>query len=222
MFRKKLKICYDDNLSLEDAKSIFKTVPHNFPGYFRTMHKNFFDPVVKKFLPFTKTIKSCPGFVNLYKRSLLMTCPFDVYAVFKDNEIYKQKAGTNLPEMLTIHDDPFVKYAGNHDYKFIVKLWLAVQVHSDVSFIVSDSLYHFNKRVVFPGIIDKDYKFYMSCFIPIKKDQDELYLKKGDPLLLLTPMCENKIKLSFEKIQRTEYTDTKFSSLKRYVMDKIL
>ena len=59
--------------------------------------------------------------------------------------------------------------------------------------------------------------------MPVRKRQTELYIKQGDPLFLIVPMCEDKIKLKIKKNNNvsTQNTTFTFSSLKEFVMDKL-
>ena len=72
-----------------------------------------------------------------------------------------------------------------------------------------------------PGIINSNYKRDLTFFIPIENDTKDLYIKKGDPLFLLTPLCENKIKINYKILKHLKPNLT-FSTLKKYLMDKLI
>jgi hypothetical protein len=226
MFNKKVRVNYLNILSEKDAKKMIQTIPNNFPSYFNSIPKTYFDPTLKKSLPFLRTIKSCPGFINLYKRSILITSPYDLYAEFDNEKILFQEVGRTKIKPIHFHENyQFLSYIDNKDYKFIIKIDMPFSLDSNVSFLLNDSSYHFNKFKVLPGILNKSYDGdSVNFFIPIKKNTKELHIRQGDPLFLLTPMCEDKINLSFKKVKNFNVDKNKltFSSLKYYVMDKLI
>lgn len=229
LFSKKLIIKYMDFLENKDAEDMVQKIPNNFPKYFYSIPKTMFNPVKKKFIPYARTIKTCSGFINLYKRSLLLTSPFDMYVEFNNNEIIDQKIGQNIPDYfinLCLHIHPgqqFLDYVPNNKkYKFILKITLPFLIDGNVSIKISKSDYHFNNFDVLPGIISNKYKEKMHIFIPIEKERNEFYIKKGDPLCLMTPLCETKIKLKFKKLKENEKSYLTFSSLKNFSLKNLI
>tara|TARA_R100000479_G_C6321060_1_gene177738 strand:- start:66 stop:740 length:675 start_codon:yes stop_codon:yes gene_type:complete len=221
IFRKKVSIEYEDFLKKEDAMNMVKQIPENFPKYFFSIPKTNFNPEKSKFIPYQKTIKTCPGFVNLYKRSLLVTLPFDLYVEFDENKILDQKAGQTDLNVAGIHSDKqLLFYVNNKEYKFLLKITLPFIINSNVSLLISPSCYHFNDFNVLSGIINSKYKRDMNFFIPIKKNQNELYLKQGEALFLMTPLCENKIKLNFKQ-KNNMYPNLTFSTLKQNILKNL-
>jgi len=220
-FRKKVNIEYANILKKEDAMNMVKTIPGNLPNYFNSIPKNLFNPFLKKFDPTTATIKSCPGFINLYKRSLLVTLPFDLYILFGKNKILSQKAGRTGWNVATLHsNEQLLSYVNNKEYKFLLKINLPFVIDSNVSLLMSPSCYHFNDFNVLSGIINSKYKRDINCFIPIKKEQNELYLKQGQALFLLTPLCEDKIKLNFKPMNKM-YPNLTFRTLKQHILKNL-
>ena len=175
--------------------------------YFATIPKTRFEPTLKKFLPFLNTIKTCPGFINLYKRSLLVTSPFDIYVELNDKEIVLQKIGKLNWQTVKVHsNEQLLNYVNTKDYKFILKIELPFILKSDVSLLLSDSSYHFNNLNVFSGIISKNYDSTISFFIPIKKETNTIYIKKD---------------LKFKKTAEEINQSLTFSELKKFILDKV-
>ena len=223
-FRKKLIIKYYYPLKKEDAEGMFKKIPDNFPKYFFTIPKTMFNVERKKFVPYLTTIKTCPGFINLYKRSLLFTSPFDIYIELDDNKIISARAGKTDFQVASIHQgQQFLDYVPNNkEYKFILKINLPFLINSNVSMHMSESFYHFNQFNVLPGIIPSSYKGDINFFIPVKKEKNEIYIKKGDPLFLITPLCETGVKLKFKKIETNDTTYLTFSTLKKHILKNLI
>jgi|TARA_R110000787_G_scaffold46734_1_gene113503 hypothetical protein len=224
MFRKKLIIKYTDILEKKDAEDMFKKIPDNFPKYFLSIPKTIFNPELKKFIPYARTIKTCPGFINLYKRSLLITSPFDIYIELGDDKIISSTAGQTNFKIADIHsEEQFLKYIPNNKkYKFIIKINLPFFIDTNISLSMNPSYYHFNDLNVLPGILPFNYKGDIHFFIPIEKEKNQIYIKKGDPLFLLTPLCEKKINLKFKKYNNTYKPSLTFSTLKKYILKNII
>ena len=224
LFRKKLVIKYFYPLERKDAEDMFKKIPNNFPKYFLSIPKTMFDAGTKKFIPYARTIKTCPGFINLYKRSLLFTSPFDIYIQLDDNKIIDAKAGrTNFQVAELHHGQQFLDYVPNNKkYKFIIKINLPFLIDTNVSISMSESIYHFNEFNVLPGIIPSSFKGYMNFIVPIEKEKNELYIKKGDPLFLFTPLCETEISLRFKKVEKDDRAHLTFSTLKKYILENLI
>ena len=224
MFKKKININYTNILQKKDAEEMFKTMPFNFPSYFKSIPKERFHLKYKKFLPFLKTIKTCPGFINLYKRSILVTSPYDIFIIFNENDIDFQRVGV-MPDYKAaiIHEnDQFLMYTNNKKYKFILKIQLPITLNSKVPLLLSESSYHLSDFKKLSGIIPSNYYNDLNFFIPIKKDINEIYIKKGDPLFLLTPLCVDKVKLKFNENKTNHRPELTFTGLKKYIMDKII
>lgn len=222
-FRKKLIVEYMDILDKNDAKDIFKIIPNNYPKYFFSIPKEQFHPEKKKFFPYARTIKTCPGFINLYKRSLLITSPFDIYIELDEDRIIESEAGQTQFNVAKLHsNEQFLDYTPNNKYKFIMKINLPFYINTNVSLHISPSIYHFNNFNILPGIIPNNYEGQMNFFIPIKKERDELHIKKGDPLFLMTPLCEKTIQLKFEKLKQNKKNFLEFSSLKKFSLKNLI
>ena len=227
-FRKKIIVNYHDSiLEKEDIEQCFNKIPKNLPKYFSSIPKNMFSLKSKKFIPYLRTIKTCPGFINLYKRSLLVTSPFDIYVGLEGTKIIDMKAGRTNFEIAEEHPgDQFLNYTPNKVYKCILKISLPFEFDSNVSLFMSETFYHFNDFNVLPGILPSSYNSGINFFIPVKKNQNDLYIKKGDPLFLLTPLCETEVKLKFKKINKNLSPSSikdnlTFSSLKKYILKNV-
>ena len=223
MFNKKLTVEINYPIDEETIKNSIKTIPENFPKYFKTIPKKQFSLSFKRFIPFLKTIKSCPGFINICKRSILITAPSDAYALFDKNQILTQRTGLSSFTTFSVQEnDQLLSYVPNKDYKFIVKYMFPYRFKTNFSYLINQASYHFPNIQILPGIIDSTYNDTLSFFIFIKKDQDELYIKQGDVLGLITPLCENKLKLKFKRKKPEEYNQLfTFDNTKKFILKKL-
>lgn len=222
-FKKKITVKHTDLLETIDAKNMFSIIPKNFPNYFSSIPKTVMHPKSKKYIPYYRTIKTCPAFINLFKRSLLVKSPFDIFMEFNDVDVIHFKAGqTNFPAIEKHTGLQFLDYVPQNKFKFIIKLNLPIVFETNVSLHLSESNYHFNNFSVLPGIFPKNSSHKMIVFIPIEKEKNELFIRKGDPICILTPLCESSIKLNFEELKNGLKPFLTFSSLKKYVLKNLI
>lgn len=142
-----------------------------------------------------KTIKSCPGFHELYSKGFILEnwCDF-VMNVTEDSMSYHYSNGANP----ILHNNNQTE-PGFMDH-FIIKLnspWI-VQTKEDVSWFLSPaqwSLEKYNFHVL-PGIVNFHYQTGSNVFITIKKGvPDQFLLPMGQPLAHFIPLTDKKIKI---------------------------
>ena len=75
-----------NQIPVKILKQFLLTFPHNIPKYFKDIPSNFFDNKNRQ-IRSRKTVKTCSGFINLFKRSILFTSPYDIELFFEGKEI---------------------------------------------------------------------------------------------------------------------------------------
>jgi len=173
-----------------------------------------------------KTIKTCSGFINLFKRSLVFLSPFDI-EIFIDNGLLKGTVGAApLQNYFTIHQqDQFLKYVKS-DYEVILKFMPQIRLKSNFSLLVSNPWWHLNNFEIIPGIINAKETSELNIFIPVKKNQKHLYIKQNTPLCYINFETSENVKLIYNN---TKYNLSDnlglfytFSNLKRKLLKNIL
>lgn len=225
MFFKNNKVIIQSNIiPINILKKFLLSFPNNMPTYFKNIPRHFEDNGIiwKK----NKTIKTCSGFINLFKRSLVFASPFDI-EIFIDNGTLKGSVGsTPLQNYFTIHQqDQFLKYVES-DYEVILKFIPQIRLKSNFSLLVSNPWWHLNNFEIIPGVVNAKETSELNIFIPLKKNQKHLYIKQN------TPLCY--INFETSKNVNIVYDDTKynlsdnlglfytFSNLKRKLLKNIL
>jgi hypothetical protein len=62
----------------------------------------------------------------------------------------------------------------------------------------------------------------MNVFFFVYKNQEEVIIKKGDPLAYMTFLTDKKVKFKYENIEKKEHPFIKtFSRLKKFTIDSI-
>jgi len=229
MFSKTIKIFTDPKgyvtYTKEEIKNYFSFFPKNLPSYFNVIPKNIFNTKLNSFLKNQKTIKTCPGFINFHKRSILFSSPFDIQLIFDEEKIIYASVGTNnrvIDSIIFPHtQDQFLTYMPSSKYKLIIKIDFHINILSNVSILLHNPWYHINSLNIPPGILPNNWDNRLNIFIAIPKDQKELIIKQGDPLFMMTPTTEKKIKLKFcEKSLYIPFFKT-FSFAKKFFTENI-
>ena len=122
-------------------------------------------------------------------------------------------------------DWDFINYA-NSDYAHILKFGPSFTIQCDYVSMISNAWWHMNDFEVIPGIINCKKPMEMNVFIPIKKEQNHLYIPQGTPLCYITFETDKQLKLSF-KNKGYNYAEHqglfyRFSNLKDKLLKSIL
>lgn len=223
-------IIQSNEIPIHICKNFLHSFPNNIPRYFKNIPKHFKDQEDKIFKRYT-TLKTCSGFVNLFKRSLLFTCPYDIEIHIEKNGLnrygFKGFVGSkSLNENFTIHpSSQFLDYV-NTDYAFILKFNSFINIKSKYSFIISNPWWHLNNFEIIPGMVNPKGTSELNIFMPIKKDQKYLYIKQNTPLCYINFETSKQLKIVYDK---TKYKDSDnlglfytFSNLKNKLLKNIL
>jgi len=230
MFNKKIKISVDNNgtpnYDVKDLPNYFSIIPKNFPLYFNTIPKTIYNSKLHFFNKQHRTIKTCAGFINLFKRSILVRSPLDIQVIFNDTQIEIINVGVEAcsKPVVTQHDNiQLLDYVPHQEkYKMIIKINFWINIDPSVSLLMHNPWYHFLKTEICPGILPKNYNGNLNFFIPIEKNKKELLIRQGDPLFMLTPLTESSLKLTFEKKEVNHIFHPTFSLLKKYILNNVI
>jgi len=224
LFKKNKVIIQSNVIPIDIVKNFLLSFPYNMPKYFKNIPSHFEDNgrMWKK----NKTIKTCSGFINLFKRSLVFLSPFDI-EIFIDNGVLNGNVGDlPLQNYFTIHShDQFLKYVKS-DYEVILKFNCQIRVKSDFSLIISNPWWHLNDFEIVPGVINAKETSQLNLFIPIKKNQKYLYIKQNTPLCYINFETSKNVNLIYDKTKHNLLDNLglfyTFSNLKRKLLKNIL
>ena len=226
MFVREKEIIVQSNvIPTKILKNHLVSFPHNLPKYFKDIPSSFFDNQKRRIRSKT-TIRTCSGFINLFKRSILFTSPYDIELFIEPNEIRGSVGGLDWTKYFMHHPDwDFINYA-NSDYAHILKFGPSFTIQCDYVSMISNPWWHMNDFEVIPGVINCKKPMEMNVFIPIKKEQNHLYIPQGTPLCYITFETDKQLKLSF-KNKGYNYAEHqglfyRFSNLKDKLLKSIL
>ena len=108
IFNKKKEITIQTNgVPVHILKNFLLSFPSNIPKYFKDIPKSFFDNQKRKVRSRT-TIRTCSGFINLFKRSIVFTSPYDIELFIEPKEI---KGHFNKGDHIKILDKNMIEFA---------------------------------------------------------------------------------------------------------------
>jgi hypothetical protein len=207
--------------TIEELKESLSMMPDNLPEYWKKIPNKVMDKDV--WFKAHRNIKTCSGFINLFKRSIVFKMPFDLHIVFNDKGIEQAHVGTVnvkfINNFLHIHQNfQFLDYINKPEYKFILKIRPQIFMDSNVPLLCHKNTYEFNGCDVLPGIISDAYKDEMNFFMPILTNCKEMYVKKGTPMFMITPLNHQKLNVKFEEREITNKFGKVFSNFKKYIL----
>jgi hypothetical protein len=192
--KEKLEI-YSNNIPIEFLKNFFKIFPNNLPNYFKNIPKQ---------CPFSKfrndkTIKTCSGIVNFYKRSLVFLSPFDIEYVIENETVHVKIPDLNLGEIKFHNNNQFLDYINKNIYLCISKLCFNIFLKSNVPLIITNPAWQFNDFEILPGILNATNPMELNLFLPVKKNIKNIFIKQNTPLCMIHTETNKKIEIIFNK-----------------------
>ena len=198
MFKRNKDIIIRTNeIPVDILKNFLLTFPHNMPNYFKDIPSTFFDNK-KRPIRSNKTIRSCSGFINLFKRSIVFTSPYDIELFIDNGEIRGNVGGSSWNKYIQHHPDwQFIDYAKS-DWERVIKFGIFCNIQSPYNLIISNPWWHMNDFQIIPGIINCKEPLDLNVFIPIKKGQNHLYIRQGSPLAYINFETDNQLNLVYK------------------------
>tara|TARA_Y100000114_G_scaffold20065_1_gene16120 strand:+ start:61 stop:744 length:684 start_codon:yes stop_codon:yes gene_type:complete len=226
MFNRKNELIIKTNeIPVNILKKHLLLFPYNMPKYFKDIPSTFVDEINRR-IRSKKTVKSCSGFINLFKRSIVFTSPYDIELFIEHNEIRGSVGGHDWKKYFNHHADwQFIDYAKS-DYAYILKFCPYFNIQCNKTLIVSNPWWHMNKFEIIPGLINCKEPLDLNIFIPIKKGQNHLYIPQNTPLCYINFETDKQIELIFSDKQY-KYSDYqglfyRFTNLKDKLLKNII
>ena len=175
------------------------------------------------------TMKSCVGFLDLYKTGFIIPNWSDViFRTYPDGSWAYKQAAENLPQ-ITSHNSNQYGDLQNLIHAKIESPWIITE-KTGVSFLFTDpkwnKLKNINDFVVLDGVVNFKYQHSTHINIFIQQKDNQINLNAGDPLVHLIPLSDKKVKIKNHLVDETEYTNIKNKSSycskfsKKYMFNK--
>ena len=217
MLNKKLEI-YSNSIPINFLKNFFKIFPNNLPSYFKNIPKK---------CPFSKfradnTLKTCSGIINYYKKAIVFLSPFDIEFVIEKDQVFVKFGNSNFNGIQFHSNDQFLDYVQNKKYLCISKLIFGIFLKSDVPLLITNPTWALNDFDILPGIINAKKPLELNIFLPIKKEDKNIFIKQNTPLCVIHLETEKNVSLVFNDKKYDSWSTNGlnyiFSSLKNRLL----
>tara|TARA_R100001132_G_C3236986_1_gene69264 strand:- start:45 stop:743 length:699 start_codon:yes stop_codon:yes gene_type:complete len=226
LFKKNKDIIVQTNeIPVKILKNFLLTFPHNLPKYFKDIPTSFFDEK-KRQIRSKKSVRSCSGLINLFKRCIMFTSPYDIELFIEKDGIKGSVGAHPLNRYIQHHANwQFIDYVKS-PYAFILKFIPSVNIKCDYNLIVTNPWWHMNSFETIPGIVNCKEPLELNVFIPIKKKQTHLFIPQGTPLCYIHVETDQQLNLIY-KNKGYKHSDFlglyySFSNLKRKMLNNII
>ena len=177
-----------------------------YPEWWKKLPKESLGHQPKPWIP-QPTMKSCQGFIDSYRNSLIMPMWSDTLIKVNENNLDV----TFSHNWFHQSHDYFQRegYLKNFHHLKIISPWI-FKTKQDIYWSFKKPIYNFENPLdflLFEGVIEFKYQHSTNINIGIKKINKTIKLNFRDPIVLLTPHTEKKIKFknhfvdSMEKFQ---------------------
>ena len=204
---------FSNRIPIDIVKEHLLTFPHNLPSYLKKIPQQFGEG------PHGATVKKCSGMINIFKRTILFTSPFDIEIIFKPDGSWKAFVGSSDlgDNTITQHDNRQLLSHIDTKYKVLLKLSFEINMKCKYPIYVHAPWWHFTGFDTIPGVINCKDPLGLNVFLPVEKKTMRIFIKQHTPLYYLNVETHKKVKLNFkkEKIDTKNYKglDYVFSSL---------
>jgi hypothetical protein len=217
MLNKKLEI-YSNKISIDFVKNFFKIFPNNLPNYFKDIPKNC--PFSR--FKFNNTLRTCSGIINYYKKAIVFLSPFDIEFVIENDQVFIKFGSVNFDGAMIHPNDQFLNYVKNKKYLCVSKLMFGIFLKSNVPLLITNPTWALNNFEILPGIINAETAMELNLFIPIKKEDKNIFIRQNTPLCIIHMETDKNIDIVFNKNKYDSSSENGllyiFSSLKNKLL----
>lgn len=217
MLNKKLEI-YSNNIPIEFLKNFVKVFPNNLPNYFKNIPKK---------CPFSRfradnTLKTCSGIINYYKKAIVFLSPFDIEFVIENDQVFVKFGNSNFNGIQFHSNDQFLDYVQNKKYLCISKLIFGIFLKSDVPLLITNPTWALNDFDILPGIINAKKPLELNIFLPIKKEDKNIFIKQNTPLCVIHMETEKNVNIVFNKNKYNSSSENGLNYIFSSLKDRLL
>jgi hypothetical protein len=159
-----------------------------------------------------KTIKGCPGIINLYKKGIVFPLPTQLEIFFdKDKKQYGWKTSNKNINIVSHNDELYSEFAKQGVNFKIVLPWY-ISCEEDISFDIHKLSWNMRDKIqdfdILPGVTEfvHNKSMIISCFVDYNKTQ-KIDLDPLDVLTIMLPLTEREVKIRTHKISSEDYFD---------------
>jgi len=212
--RKSVQVrCYPTFSQIRDLFPITHTKKF-IPDWWKTLPSTIADTSGKE----TTTLKSCPGFIELYKRGISLPMWRDTVVKYDQNRILdvEVSTGEDINQWFVLHPPEQMGNAFSPCLHLkVISPWF-LETAEPVPFLMIDMMW--NRKTlqdysIPPGVLEFKYQHgtHVNMFFEPTTEYKEVKFQAGTPLIQLIPLTDIDIELVI-----CEYDEAKLRSMKPY------
>jgi hypothetical protein len=175
----------------------------NIPDWWRNLPASYRDghnPVL--------TMKSCAGMIDYYTKSISIPLWSDLSISVDANKNYTWQFSDEATSAIVHPKNQFVGFLNTYGHIKIDSPWL-LKSEKNLNWVWSHPTYNYsnsNNIVSLPGITNFYHQHTTNINMLINLDQEKNFLLPyGEPLVVLTPMSDRKVKIVRHLVSENEY-----------------
>jgi hypothetical protein len=161
------------------------------------------------------SIKNCHGLMDYYKTGIIIPSWFELQFFMreknKDQVWYKWKSSSDKLEITNHYSNQFYGFAGEDGINLKIQSTWQIKCKEDIKFTFNSPAWNSSEYMkyfyIMPGVVDFKYQHGTNINIFYKQDDQEreVLIRPKQPLVIMHPMTERKIKLRHHLIDEKEW-----------------
>jgi hypothetical protein len=217
IFFKKSVICLDAFTTNSGIHELFPIKPavKFVPEWWKNIPKTYPERDEYGILTENATMKTCVGFLDLYKTGFIMPNWSDtIFRTYSDGQWAYKQAAEDLPQ-ISSHNPKQFGDLQNLLHAKIESPWIITE-KTGVKFLFTDPKWNklktINDFIVLDGIVDFKYQHSTNINIFMHQKNNQIQLDAGDPLVHIIPLSDKRIKIKNHLVSQSEYLNIKNKS----------
>ena len=138
------------------------------------------------------------------------------------DQVFVKFGNSNFNGIQFHSNDQFLDYVQNKKYLCISKLIFGIFLKSDVPLLITNPTWALNDFDILPGIINAKKPLELNIFLPIKKEDKNIFIKQNTHLCVIHLETEKNVSLVFNDKKYDSWSTNGlnyiFSSLKNRLL----
>lgn len=203
--------CFSEYGFVTNLAPIQKAVKF-FPEWWKSLPKAI--PAISGHMVEDSTIKTCPGFVELYRNSIIMPlwtdCAIDIAP--QGNDGYRWQFADGITSASSHPHEQRGDYLPNDKYQHIkiASPWF-LKTKEDIKWLYTQATYNIknpDQQLVIPGVLNFKYQGQTNINMVFPRLDGKVIrhvIKRGQPLAQMIPMTEKEVDVRIHLVDSVEY-----------------
>jgi hypothetical protein len=196
--------CFTTNSGVAEFFPISNSVDF-YPDWWKNLPK-YYDISTNGIKHTSTTIKTCSGFIDLYKNSLTIPMWSEFIIEFDANNNFKWISPSVCGSVLSHDPQQLGPKFKDYSQVKLISPWI-ISEKSGINFHFTGAFWNqldtFEDFIITPGVVN--YKNQVTTHINLITHKKRLEFKAGQPMVNIIPMTEKKVQIKIHQISEDEY-----------------